>query len=258
MENIIFYFTGTGNSLSIAREIADKIDDTKLIAIPDAMNEEDINLSYERIGFVFPVYYANVPSIVKRFIEKLNFNKTQYIYGVITFGGSYGSTLSKLRQCVEERGGVLNAGFSVRLPGNYIDKYNAWPSFLQNILFKKEKKKAYNISVMVMGKKLTRIPKGSAFSNHYESSVSKILADFGKMAENFHTTEKCNGCRTCERVCPVNNIKIVDSRPKWGNTCEHCVACIQWCPVKAIEYADKTQKRKQYRHPKVEISDIIK
>lgn len=81
--------------------------------------------------------------------------------------------------------------------------------------------------------------------------------NFYEMVKNYHVTEKCNGCGTCERICPVGNIKMVDMKPRWGNTCEQCVACIQWCPAKAIEYADKTAKRRQYRHPEVKISDLL-
>jgi len=32
------------------------------------------------------------------------------------------------------------------------------------------------------------------------------------------------------RVCPVNNIEMVDKKPVWQNRCESCLACINWCP----------------------------
>ena len=53
----IFYFTGTGNSLAFAREIAKKIEG-QLISIVSQMEKETINVSTDVIGTVFPVYYA--------------------------------------------------------------------------------------------------------------------------------------------------------------------------------------------------------
>lgn len=75
----------------MARDVADKIGDTRLMSVADVIKEDNIDLSYEHIGFVFPVYYASVPFIVRRFIEKLSFKKSQYVFGIITFGGTYGT-----------------------------------------------------------------------------------------------------------------------------------------------------------------------
>lgn len=257
MTNIIFYFTGTGNSLAVARDIADKIGDTKVVSIAEAMRENSVDLSFERIGFVFPVYYSSVPAIVRRFIAKLSFDKSQYIFGVVTFGGTHGLAFSQLSQLIAERGGFLNANFRVPMPGNYIVKYGAFPHVIQRALLKKEKKRAGSISITVKERKSTRILKGDLLSRLTIGPVNKILTGIGSMAENFHTTEKCNGCGTCERVCPVGNINMEGVQPKWGNACEQCVACIQWCPMQAIEYADRTTKRKRYQNPEVRMSDLF-
>lgn len=257
MSNIIFYFTGTGNSLAAARDMAEKIGDTKIVSMAEAVKEGNIDLPYERIGFAFPVYYSCVPAIVKQFIGKLNFSSSQYIFSVVTFGGAYGMALAQLSKYIAERRGFLNAGFPVRMPGNYIDKYNAFPEALQRMLFKRAKKRINSISALVKKKESTNIPKGNILLRIFEGYDNKILADFGNMAENFYTTDKCNGCRTCEKVCPVGNIEVVDKKPKWGSNCEHCVACIQWCPAHAIEYADKTANRRRYQNPEIKVSDLI-
>ncbi len=257
MSNIIFYFTGTGNCLAAARDIADKIGDAKVVSIAEAMREKEVDLSYERIGFVFPVYYSSVPAIVKRFVARLSFDKSQYIFGVSTFGGNQGMALSQLGQMIAERGGLLNASFLLHMPGNYIVKYGAFPQVIQRALLKREKKKVNRISVIVREMNTTSTPKADLLSRLSVNYVNKILTDLGSMAGNFHTTEKCNGCGTCERVCPVGNIKMAGMQPKWGNACEQCVACIQWCPKQAIEYADKTSIRKRYQNPEVKVSDLF-
>ena len=257
MSNIIFYFTGTGNSLAVARDIAEKIGDTKVVSIAEAMREEHVDLSYERIGIVFPVYFSSIPAIVRRFIAKLSFNKSQYVFGVVTFGGTHGLAFSQLSQLVAERGGFLKANFGMPMPGNYIVKYGAFPMAMQQRLLKKGKEKADSISITVKEKGSTRLLKADLVSRLLIGYVNKMVAGVGGMAGNFRTTEKCNGCGTCERVCPVGNINMVDKKPKWGNACEQCVACIQWCPMQAIEYADRTTKRKRYHNPDVKLSDFF-
>ncbi len=66
------------------------------------------------------------------------------------------------------------------------------------------------------------------------------------VAKDFYSTNECIGCRICEKVCPLNNIKIVDGKPLWGKSCTHCMACISKCPKNAIEYGNITEGKKRY------------
>lgn len=68
--------------------------------------------------------------------------------------------------------------------------------------------------------------------------------------------EKCNGCGTCAKVCPVNNIKIVDRKPELQHRCEMCFACDEWCPSNAIHHWSRPEGTK-YHHPEVKISDML-
>lgn len=257
MANVIFYFTGTGNSLTVARDIAEKLGDTKLVPIGDAAAGESMETDYERIGFVFPVYFVCVPAIVRRFVSRLKLRADQYVFGVATFGGTCGTTLSQLGRSVAASGGSLDAGFYVRMPGNYIVKYGAYPSAIQNLIIRGEKKRISGIAEAIREKRAVRIPRGSIIFVRMEDSYRKIADSLGGMADNFHTTGKCSGCGICQKLCPVDNIRISEKRPMWGDSCEQCMACIQWCPAQAIEYGDKTQKRRRYRNPEVNVKSLI-
>jgi len=91
----------------------------------------------------------------------------------------------------------------------------------------------------------------------YKKSTNEAMANIGNMARDFFTNGKCISCKICEKICPVDNIKMIDGKPSWNWHCEFCMACIQWCPAKAIECGSKTSKRKQYRHPNIKIADMI-
>lgn len=65
--------------------------------------------------------------------------------------------------------------------------------------------------------------------------------------------EKCIGCKTCEKVCPVLAIKVLDRKSKVDNErCRGCAACEQRCPV----YAIRMEKRKELVFVGVDISSV--
>ena len=61
METTIFYYTGTGNSLWVARKVADELGGASLVSIPEYKAGKDTTIS-ETVGFVFPVYIWGVPA----------------------------------------------------------------------------------------------------------------------------------------------------------------------------------------------------
>ncbi|WP_010244305.1 EFR1 family ferrodoxin [Acetivibrio cellulolyticus] len=257
MKNVIFYFTGTGNSLAVAKKLANKIGDTEVIAISNAIKEKGLELNYERIGFVFPVYYYLPPNIVREFVNRLSFSKAHYIFAVATYGGIYGGVFKDLYECIKNSGGVLNAAFSLCMPGNYIVEYGAFPEAITNFQSKWEKRRVGIIAENVLQRKSQAIPKGNFISNLFTEYSYKKVKEFKAMAVNFHENGSCNGCAVCSKICPVGNININDGKPTWGNNCEHCMACIQWCPHKAIEYGNVTQKRRRYKHSEISLKEMM-
>ena len=58
---MIFYFTGTGNSLYVAKEL-----DEEIISIPQVIKQERLEFAADSIGIVCPVYGHEMPGMVKR------------------------------------------------------------------------------------------------------------------------------------------------------------------------------------------------
>ena len=67
--------------------------------------------------------------------------------------------------------------------------------------------------------------------------------------KKFFVTEGCNGCGLCEKLCPLNNITMVDGKPKWGGNCTQCMACICGCPKEAMEYGRRSKGKIRYQCP---------
>ena len=86
---MIFYYSGTGNSLYAAKKLID--DNEKLINIAEALEKKEFTYELqdnEKVGFVFPVYFYIVNDIVSEFIRNLKIKHTSYVYAVITCGAS--------------------------------------------------------------------------------------------------------------------------------------------------------------------------
>ncbi len=65
----IYYFTGTGNSLKIARILAEKLEYCELIPIAKVWEMEKLASTSEKVGFIFPLYYSGLPKIVLIIVE---------------------------------------------------------------------------------------------------------------------------------------------------------------------------------------------
>lgn len=67
---------------------------------------------------------------------------------------------------------------------------------------------------------------------------------FGHKTKNYSNKlrvdeDKCIGCGKCEKLCPMNNIKIVDKKVVQNNRCTMCYRCINNCPKQAMTLLGK-------------------
>lgn len=253
---MIFYFSGTGNSLYAARHLAQATGD-RLVSIPKEMAEQTSAKEYtlsaeERIGFVFPIHSWGPPEIVLHFIRQLHFTNYQqhYCYFVATCGDDMGCTRQILERELSAIGISLHAGFSLLMPNTYI----ALPGFDIDTP-EIQKQKLENAVPELERIEKDVCSKTSAF-RLYPGSMPRlksylVLPLFKRFLINdkyFHTTDRCIACGKCARICPVHNIKLEDKRPKWQGNCTACLACYHVCPQRAIYFFAKKDKG-QYLHP---------
>ncbi|WP_274600542.1 EFR1 family ferrodoxin [Clostridium beijerinckii] len=88
-------------------------------------------------------------------------------------------------------------------------------------------------------------------------TTDKIVKNLHLRDKDFWVDDNCNGCRLCEKICPVNNIQFNINKPICKHKCEQCAACIQYCPKEAIQWKTKTKKRRRYRNPNISINELI-
>jgi flavodoxin/NAD-dependent dihydropyrimidine dehydrogenase PreA subunit len=262
--NMIFYFSGTGNSLQAAKSIAEH-NGEKLISIAALMNTEENHFEYtlkdsEAVGFVHPVYAWGPPRIVLDFIKKLELNnyKNNYIFSVVTCGDNIGNTMKVLQTCLKNKNLILNSGFSIRMPNNYIIMGNVDSKETENkkLLEAEENLKDINKLIEARTKDFFQIKKGPVPG--LLTSVVNPLFNKGAMdTKKFYANDNCTSCGICEKVCNCQSIKV-EVKPKWGEKCTQCLACIHYCPVKAIQYGKGTEKKERYNNPNIKVNEMIK
>ena len=239
-----------------------KILNAEIISIPKAINNPIDIKEVDVIGFVFPLYYQTVPIIVQDFINKLDL-KDKYVFAIVNSGAYMGVSLDVLSDILKKNGSELSVGFQIVMPYNFlIDGSNLGKlSFkLKNIYFKRADRKLIKITKIINSKKKIGIEKRPYIKKHHPYShfskdeLEKQLKD---EAKHFWVNEKCISCGQCKKVCPVNNIEIINKTPKWDNKCEQCLACINWCPVNAIEFKNRTCNLMRYHNPNVTIKEMI-
>ncbi len=276
-KTIIYYFTGTGNSLVVARDIAGKTN-ANLIPIPAVMDKASITIDADVVGIVFPIYHAiydGLPLIIDKFAGKLKNLDNKYIFAVCTCRGWSREALSKLDKIIRSRGGKIAVGFTVPMPDNTVPStqeqqqkfFSNWPEKLETISeYVNARKKGgsgntvlYNIIMAPFTKPLQKTTKKllNSLAGTTDLPLKEVLPLTDK---NFMVDEKCNGCGICAKVCPVDNIKIVVKKPVWQNRCESCLACVNWCPHEAIQggISVKDNVTIRYHHPDVKVKDILK
>ena len=242
---MIFYFSGTGNSQWVAEEIAAALND-KTVFIPFAKKEYRLN-DGEKIGFVFPTYAWSAPDCVWDFIGSVRLTNVQnnYVYFVSTCHSACGAIDAAMKKALEQKGFLCRAGFSVRMPNNYLsapfvrtdnDKKRA--KLLENAREKiPEIVDAVNKNADVFD--LTRGFAANFLSRFHDRFMKNMTVSA------FYATDDCTRCWTCETACPMENITLKD-KPVWGDNCQKCMACLNRCPQGAIQYGRFTKGKKRY------------
>jgi len=259
MKTVIYYFTGTGNSLAAAKKVAESLGETEIVPIAAFRNTTgEIGPDAGRIGIVCPVYFSGLPAMVVSFAERLDLAAADYVFSIVTHGGGGGSAaLRQLDGILGERAGRgLDAGFAVNMPGNYILMYGSPAGEKRDRLLAAADADLERIAGRIQQGERLKLPYAPLTrlikAVMYPRFRSRVHGD----DRRFTVTEECTSCGICARVCPAGNIDMVDGRPVWNHRCELCCGCIHLCPVEAIQAGKGTEGRQRYRNPSVGIAEL--
>jgi len=249
----IFYFSGTGNSLWVAKEFAKKIDGCKLTPIKSLKGR--VVPKAEQVGIVFPLYAFGCPRIVINFLKNLDVKNTKYLFSILTRGGSPTIAFTQVARALDRK---LNSCFKINMGSNYLPFGDIYDQAKERKVLLKAQEKLDKIIPMITSIEEKR--ERECFLLY--PILSYIYKSWSKRShksdKRFFVDDKCNSCGICEKICPVNNIELKDKKPLWLHKCQECLACLHYCPSRAIQVNAKSSGYGRYHHPDVSWKEISK
>lgn len=248
---MLFYFTGTGNSLYAAKQIEENP-----VSIPQVMKGEKLDFTADAIGIVAPVYGHEVPEMVREFMHTANFH-TDYFYMVLTYGNRHGGAAELAEKLCRECGITPNYINVLLMVDNWLPSFDMDE---QRGMDKKIDEHLAEIASDIQARKNWLVPvtdKDRAAHQEFLARKSGMPADAWQHL--IRVTDACVGCGICAKVCPTGSIRIVDGKAVHtpGN-CQTCFACVHACPKKAIGLnIPEKNPNARYRNEHITLQEII-
>ena len=240
----IFYFSSTGNSLYIAKRIGASFSESVLF-IPHYQGGFD---QFQDIVIVSPVYSFGLPKHVNDFLITLP--KTPAVYVVLNYGGMMGGADYYTYQLAKTHEVNIRAVYAVKMPENFTLTFST-PQLYNRMILKSAEKKTERLIDSIKSKQ-EHLPSKKKTN---EAAYEKNKANWHLLAADFSVKDNCTKCKKCIRICPVDNIAIVEDKIRFSDKCVACLGCYHRCPQKAIVYKNK-HKKDRYINPYIEESEI--
>lgn len=248
---MVFYFTATGNSLYVAKQLEESP-----ISISQAIHDQRKNYWADKIGIVCPIFGHEVPALVREFLEQSTFD-TPYFYMILTYGNRHGGAAELAENMLKEIG-IQPSYINILL---MVDNY--LPAFDMNEQKALDKKVDEHIQDILADIKEERqyiapvTDADRAAHQEYLNRVAKMPED--TFSNLYRVTEECIGCEICTKVCPKKCFTMDGKRSVWHpEGCITCMACIHACPMMAIQMnIPEKNSKARYRNENISICEIL-
>lgn len=248
---MVFYFTATGNSLYIAKQIEEEP-----VSIPQVMRQERLEFSADSIGIVAPVYGHEVPLMVKEFLEKSVFH-TNYFYMILTYGNRHGGAAELAKKLCDACGISVNYINVIMMADNWL------PGFDMDEQKKMDKQVDENMAA-ILSDLAARRNRIAEVTDADRAAHQQFLDRMKQMPPDawqhlLRVTDACVGCGICDKACPSASVRVTDGKAVHipGN-CQTCLACIHACPQKAIQLTiPEVNPDARYRNEHISLREIM-
>lgn len=264
-KRVILYFTATGNSLYIARQLGGET--AELLSIPQLMKQESIDIEADEIGIVYPIYGHMPPNMVRRFIQKANL-RADYLFAVLTYGNRKCNAVEIWDEVAKQAGKQFDYISTIVMVDNWLPNFD----MNEQILIDKHiPENLQRISADINSQKRWHEPVTEEERQQHNGFMAWTGLDpstgFLLRSEKcFTITDACINCGACVTVCPSGNYKQTPDGVRTHGDCEYCFACIQNCPQKAIKFikaedgtfptGTEVNPNARYRNEHVSLMDI--
>ncbi|HUL31468.1 MAG TPA: EFR1 family ferrodoxin, partial [Thermodesulfobacteriota bacterium] len=188
MTTKLYVYTGTGNSLWIARQLALELKEATIEFIPNL--SAGLEVEADRVGIIFPVHIWGLPGRVLRFVRHLRAKPETYFFALAVNAHQPAATLLQLRKLMSTQGQSLALGHSFPMPSNYIPWGGPGPIETQQRLFKEAREKVTAVAGKILRLEREKVERGPLWQNIVFSWIHKMsFNSVRKMDKKFWVDE---------------------------------------------------------------------
>ena len=250
-KNVIFCYSGTGNCLDMAKNIAKSLGDTDIIMMRKYPVVTDVT-GAERVGFIFPCYAGGLPGRVEHYLHDIKVSPDAYTFAINQSASYKGEGLRRLNDIIplDYWGAVTHQCSAIWLfPHDLMI-----PALDAESAQKRSEEFAEKFAEDIKAKVKTDKPVPKAYANAIEHSLWPKIAR--KKAATLNANDSCVMCGTCAKVCPADNIRYQGKAVIFDDKCISCCACVQYCPQEAINFGKTTVNRERYHNVNISVDDL--
>jgi len=272
----IYYFSGTGNTLFVAKELRKRIPGAGLTPMVSLLRSDTIQVKAATVGFVFPLHGMTLPVPVEAFLRRINLQSAKYIFAIATRGGTTCKAFKRMEKLLLKKNKRLDSYFIINMPNNdpKFEVYDIPTQETMNQIESHLQDRLDSIQGIVRNQQQNREQDLTGESFTHSRPVNFVMEqlvllgmamvkNFG-VKNYFYSDSKCTGCGICETVCLSQKICMIDKRPVWQKSvnCYFCYTCLNYCPEESIQIKSKpymksfTKYNARYPHPYATAKEI--
>lgn len=237
------YFSGTGNIKYCIEKFLKALDGEVEALLIEDLSAMDAVKNADEIVFAYPVYYSNLPKIVRDYIlNNSGIWRGKRIFVIATMGMFSGDGTGFSARLFKKYGAKVIGGPHLKMPDCIGDvKLPKKPLDKNRELIKQADDKIVKAADKI---KLGKYPKeGLGFFYHIAGLFGQRLYFYDKTKKYNDGVkadgDKCVGCGLCASVCPMKNIQVEGGKVTFNGKCTMCYRCFSNCPQKAITIIGK-------------------
>lgn len=240
MENAeIYYFSGTGNTLLIVREMLSVFSERKIPAALFPLERADPRTVKPAgaLGLAFPVAAQSTYPFVWRFIAGLPPGEGTDVFLADTLAGFSGGIVGPLKRALVKKGYVPLGAAEIIMPSNFFPGKRDAAKEMRTIQAGRAAARLFAASLIEGRGRWRRVPILSDLvcGMSRSSLLWKGLRRFFPLVVD---PARCTRCGVCAKICPTGNIAVRDL-PVHAGRCEVCMRCVSFCPASAISVPGK-------------------
>ena len=237
------YFSGSGNTAYAINCFVHLIDaQAKVLSIENPQIEQAIK-EEEEIVLAYPIYYSNLPKIMREFLKNhqtLFHGKKVFI--IATMGLFSGDGCGCSARLLASYGANILGGLHLQMPDCIADEKALKRPYEKNLaLIQHAEEKIKEGAKRYQQGNYTR--EGLGIWYHLAGLFGQRLWFYGKTKHYSDqlriNTDACIGCGHCASICPMQNLEIIQHTAVAKNRCTMCYRCVNACPSQAITLLGK-------------------